>query len=407
MVEAAIAALLQPLTSAGDVPAGLALSCAHSSFSAHCTRRILLCPQVLYSVFNISKILLPGKHTIGVELGNGWWNPLPMRFWGHVNVRTALIGHNGTREPMFKLLVVALLPNGSSTIVTSSAPTRGWRSAGSPTTANNIYLGERYDAQAAMASEGWAMSGFDDSAWTAAVPVQVGLELGRLEAQSVPPIRPQGALVARQVSARGLGEQEVGGSPGWVGNAGAASGTRRVPSGTQIIFDVGKNLAGQCRFHVGGAAGKVVSMRYGELLTETGALNVMTSVAGQIKAPNPSAPCQYKSGTRPHARDSRAMGPPIEVMDAPTEAMDPQPMKVGKRTLWMQSLSVASWDPLVAGLRSLFRGMRSPSLGAPAATRGSRHTHGTAFDSLSLISPQAPPCWTRCLSYDPTGGRHA
>ena len=62
---------------------------------------------------------------------------------GHVNVRQALLARNGTREPMFKLLVVALLANGSSTVISTSTPQRGWRAGGSPTTRNNIYLGEK------------------------------------------------------------------------------------------------------------------------------------------------------------------------------------------------------------------------------------------------------------------------
>ena len=62
--------------------------------------------EVLYATYDVEPYLNlrlgdhgNDTHTIGVEVGNGWWNPLPLRFWGHDNVRTALT----TGEPMFRL----------------------------------------------------------------------------------------------------------------------------------------------------------------------------------------------------------------------------------------------------------------------------------------------------------------
>ena len=46
--------------------------------------------RVFYSVYDVSKELEQGNNCLGVTLGNGWYNPLPLRMWGHVNLRERL-----------------------------------------------------------------------------------------------------------------------------------------------------------------------------------------------------------------------------------------------------------------------------------------------------------------------------
>ena len=57
--------------------------------------------KVLYAVYDVTTELQAVServsdgghvHAFGVELGNGWWNPLPLKMWGHVDVRNALTG---------------------------------------------------------------------------------------------------------------------------------------------------------------------------------------------------------------------------------------------------------------------------------------------------------------------------
>ena len=64
-----------------------------------------------------------------VELGNGWWNPLPLLFWGHDNLRAGLMSLQGrtSSEPMFKLLVLATMSDGSEKVLAASTP-QGWKS---------------------------------------------------------------------------------------------------------------------------------------------------------------------------------------------------------------------------------------------------------------------------------------
>jgi alpha-L-rhamnosidase len=241
--------------------------------------------HVLYAVYDVTAELsgasgqAAGKHAVGVELGNGWWNPMTLKMWGHTDVRGALTvgqgrGNGTTTEPMFRLKIVATMSDGSQkTILTSTAAE--WEAGGSPTTFNNIYLGERYDARMEDAGNAlaWATIGYDtsSSSWSKAVVAgdDASLSLGVLEPQAVPPIRRQGVLKTTVVAKH---------SPTALGALNAT-----------IILDTGKNHAGVCRFKLQGSAenaGQKVVMRYGELLNADGvSLNPMTSVAGQIKGP--------------------------------------------------------------------------------------------------------------------------
>eukprot|EP00658_Telonema_sp_P-2_P055595 TRINITY_DN4418_c0_g1_i7.p1 TRINITY_DN4418_c0_g1~~TRINITY_DN4418_c0_g1_i7.p1 ORF type:complete len:942 (-),score=181.87 TRINITY_DN4418_c0_g1_i7:39-2864(-) len=215
---------------------------------------------VYYRVFDVtSRMGNSGVHAFGVELGNGWFNPLPLRFWGHVNLRDSLL----VGEPMFIFKLVITRADGTKQVVDSQPA--DWTAGRSSTIFNNIYIGEKQDLR--LQSIGWSKVGYNDSTWKQAV-LGNATGIGKLRAQSIPPIRPQEWLDAVVIS-----EQ--------------TNGTGRV-----LVLDTGKNHAGSCIFNVTGRRGDRVEVKYGELLDEDGQVNPMTSVAGQIKAPNPSAPCQ-------------------------------------------------------------------------------------------------------------------
>ena len=67
--------------------------------------------RVFYRTFNVTQLILQNggtRHVLGIELGNGWFNPLPLRFWGAHNLRDSLrVG-----APMFKLNLVLRFNDG-------------------------------------------------------------------------------------------------------------------------------------------------------------------------------------------------------------------------------------------------------------------------------------------------------
>jgi len=201
--------------------------------------------RIFYSVYDITEQLIEGDNVVGGMLGNGWYNPLPMKMWGRFNLREALAVGN----PCLRAQVEITYEDGQvEHIVTDES----WRTAEGPIRKNSVYLGEVYDAREDQ--PGWDATGFDDSAWDTAACFEV--PAGKLEAQPLPPIRVTDTLKPVSV-------EEV--SPG------------------VYLFDAGENLAGRVRINVSGPAGTRIAIRYGELRYPDGQLNPMTAVWGQNK----------------------------------------------------------------------------------------------------------------------------
>ena len=43
--------------------------------------------QVFYVTHDITALIKPGNNLVGIMLGNGWYNPLPLRLFGRFNLR--------------------------------------------------------------------------------------------------------------------------------------------------------------------------------------------------------------------------------------------------------------------------------------------------------------------------------
>ena len=43
--------------------------------------------RVLYSSYDVTPQIVSGRNCLGLMLGNGWYNPLPMKMWGFLNLR--------------------------------------------------------------------------------------------------------------------------------------------------------------------------------------------------------------------------------------------------------------------------------------------------------------------------------
>jgi alpha-L-rhamnosidase len=201
--------------------------------------------NVLYSTYDVTSQLLQGDNCLGVTLGNGWYHPLPLLFWGHLNLRE----HLATGRPRFIAHLEVEFEDGSRQKILSDT---SWKVGEGPIRFNNIYLGEKYDARCEVA--GWDGPGFVDSAWRQ--PAVASEPIGVLRAQALPPIR-----VTRTLKPVKITE----------------------PSPGVYLFDMGQNFSGWVKLQASAPAGSEITLRYGELLNKDGTLNPMTSVAGQIK----------------------------------------------------------------------------------------------------------------------------
>ncbi len=206
--------------------------------------------RVLYATYDVTDALKRGTNALGVMLGNGWFNPLPLKMWGAINPRANLV----IGEPRVILQLVVEYTDGTTdTVVTDET----WKTGTGPIVRNTLYLGEKYDAR--KEQPGWDKPGFKDANWTSAVIATQAL--GPLCAQDAPPIR-----ITRTLKPVKVTEPQPG----------------------IFIFDFGQNFAGWARLRVKGAAGTRVKLRFGELLYPEGTLNAMTTVVGQLKGGGPA-----------------------------------------------------------------------------------------------------------------------
>ncbi|MCF3108725.1 glycoside hydrolase family 78 protein [Niabella sp. CC-SYL272] len=210
---------------------------------------------VLYRTFDVTSLFKPGANAVGVMLGNGWYNPLPLRMWGSRNLRERItIG-----EPCFAAMMRIEYGDGSNEIICSD---KSWEVVPGPVIRNNVYLGEHYDARKEIAK--WQGN---DGVWATTKPaVLVRGPLGKLTAQLQP-----GVEVTRIVKPVKITEIKPG----------------------LFIADMGQNFAGVLRVRLKAAAGTQIVLRYGEDIYKDGSLNGMTAVAGQVKNGNGGAGAPY------------------------------------------------------------------------------------------------------------------
>ena len=200
--------------------------------------------QVPYSVYDITDAICQGTNAVGIMLGNGWYNPLPLRMWRHLNLRKAL----ETGRPCVKAQIRICYSDGS---VTTIATDETWQTLPGPVIRNNVYLGEYYDARRERGE--WAMPVALDGFKNAVVTKGPS---GTLTSQMQSPVR-----VTKTVKPVSITEPEPG----------------------VFVVDMGQNFAGAVCIKVKGKAGTTVKLRYGEEIYPDGNINIMTSVAGQIK----------------------------------------------------------------------------------------------------------------------------
>lgn len=201
--------------------------------------------QVMYNTFDVTPMLRKGKNSIGVMLGNGWYNPMPISLFQRFNFRDALT----VGKPCLKAQLRITFTDGSTeTILTDES----WKAGEGPILKNSVYLGELYDAR--LEQKGWNEPGFDDSKWTKA---KLGKgPAGQLIAQYIPPVRATKILNTVKMTE---------------------------PKPGVYLFDFGQNFAGVPRLKVNGPAGTVVTMRGGEDIHADGSLNYLTVITGQLK----------------------------------------------------------------------------------------------------------------------------
>jgi alpha-L-rhamnosidase len=188
--------------------------------------------RVLYVTYDVTNLLRPGENVLGVMLGNGFYClQTPDLF--------QLEKAPWRTPPRMRLNVIMEFADGSASIIASDGM---WKQSTGAITFNCIRGGETIDARKNPGR--WLEAGYDDSAWKPAI--EVSAPLGRLCAQSIPPIR-----ITDQFSPQRITEPKPG----------------------VFVADFGRNLAGWVRCTMSGKKGQTVTLDFNERLREDGTLD--------------------------------------------------------------------------------------------------------------------------------------
>ena len=196
--------------------------------------------RVLEETFDVTSAIRAGaENTLSVDIGNGWFNPLPLRMWYHYNLREEL----AVGTPCVRATLEIAYADGSRDEVVTDAT---WRAFEGRVIHNNLYLGVVEDARRAERETGPARI----------VPGPRGK------------VTPAGDFPKTVVYARRQ-----------------ARSVAAVTNGAWLV-DFGANATGTLRVRLRNVkAGQKVAFRAGERIWPDGTLNPLSAVAGQIKKP--------------------------------------------------------------------------------------------------------------------------
>lgn len=185
--------------------------------------------RTLYVTYDITSSVREGDNTIGVLLGNGWYNHQSTAVWYFHEAPWRA-------RPKFCADIRITYEDGSvETIATGT----DWKTSLSPVIFNSIYTAEHYDAR--LEQSGWNMYGFDDRKWANSIPV--GAPSLNIASQSMHPIR-----LCEEIQAK----------------------TMTRISDRIWLFDLGRNIAGISRLKVSGEAGTTIRLKHSERLDAKG-----------------------------------------------------------------------------------------------------------------------------------------
>ncbi|WP_116810910.1 family 78 glycoside hydrolase catalytic domain [Steroidobacter cummioxidans] len=193
--------------------------------------------RVLYQVYDVTELLLPGTNVLGLTVGDGWYASFDDRYaWGlpprRVLAQLEIIFGDGSRR------IFATDPE--------------WRIAESAILESQMQSGELYDAR--REQPGWDTLSFDASQWHKARMAEA--PPGRLVAQVSPPIRVTETLKPKTITQ---------------------------PTPGVYVFEFGQNFAGWCRIKVKGDRGTRIELQSAEWLAASGEVQQTYSDSGVRK----------------------------------------------------------------------------------------------------------------------------
>lgn len=190
---------------------------------------------VLYDSYDLTAQLQPGTNTLGLMLGNGWFNPTK-KWWEPYRMQWF-----GAKRALAQLHLE--YADGSSQVIGSDG---SWQTAPGPVLSSCVFDGEEYDAT--QERPGWDQPGASDSGWKLANVVEP--PGGVLISHLMPPIKVVEHLQPLAVKS---------------------------PKPGVYVFDLGQNFAGWARLTATGPRGTRITLSYAEDLKPDGMIDVTSN----------------------------------------------------------------------------------------------------------------------------------
>jgi len=183
----------------------------------------------LYVTYDVSQNFQQGENTIGVLLGNGWYNHQSTAVWYFDKAPWRA-------RPKFCMDLRITFEDGSIETISTG---QDWKTALSPVIFNSIYTAEHYDAR--LEQPGWNTPAFDANKWRNAMATNAPSQ--NITAQVMHPIR--NVLEIPAVDMKQLDSKT------W-------------------LFDFGRNMSGVTRLKVSGSSGTTIRLKHVERLDKEG-----------------------------------------------------------------------------------------------------------------------------------------
>lgn len=223
---------------------------------------------VNYQTYDVTNLLCDGINAIGVAVGGGWYQTAYNSNYSDV------FGPDDEAEERGLIgKLVVTYTDGSSTVVTTDD---SWQvSRNSPYTYDDFFNGEHYDANIALAIEGWTEVGYEtDATWQAVKTTEYNGELrpsskasaAILDDYEQVPVYgytydPDNVINATDTS-EGLTYGEI------VPEEVDLTGDITIKAGEALILDMGQDMVGLTDAVLSGDAGTVVTFRFAEMLND-------------------------------------------------------------------------------------------------------------------------------------------
>ncbi|MDF1573937.1 MAG: family 78 glycoside hydrolase catalytic domain [Bacteroidales bacterium] len=203
----------------------------------------------MYQTYDVTEMIRVGSNSMGAMMAEGWWSGL-LSFGSIWN-------HFGDRQSLLAKLVLTY-KDGSREVITSNDANWKYYNNG-PVVYSSLDLGEVYDANREVLTQGWTESDFDDSGWKSAsmVPLE-GTSFAGSEREF------DGSLTEFN-----FGEMQL---LGQIGNSAGVFETLTAQSMKEVregvyVYDMGQNFVGVPRITIqNGSAGDTMVLRYAEML---------------------------------------------------------------------------------------------------------------------------------------------